>query len=98
MPALWGGIGEITMRCGGRNPSLLTALLVGSQLGRVSPVQVRQPLKGDVRCPKCGYSLKGDFVWCPNCGARSKPYLCAYCQGLIPVDAESCVHCGAPIQ
>lgn len=86
------------MRCGGRSPGLLTALLVGSQLTRVSPVAMKQSQKAEVHCPKCGYALTDNFAWCPNCGARSKPYQCTYCQGLVPIDAESCIHCGAPLR
>lgn len=85
------------MRCGGRNTGLLAALLVGSQLTRIPPVVVQQSPKAEVHCAKCGYDLQGDYFWCPNCGARTKPYQCAYCQGLVPLDAETCTHCGAPI-
>lgn len=85
------------MQCGRRNPGLLTALLVGTQLASVAPVDEAKPQVIEVQCPECGYPLDRDFDWCPNCGARSKPYQCAYCRGIVPINAESCVHCGAPL-
>ena len=87
------------MHCGGRSSGLLTALLIGSQLTRVNsePEGHREPLVSRVHCPTCGWQIDKDYAWCPQCGARLRPFQCAYCQGTVPADAESCVHCGAPL-
>lgn len=85
------------MHCGRRKTGLLTTLLVGTQLTKVSPVETVELQVGEGQCSECGYHLDRNFAWCPNCGTRSKPYQCAYCHGLVPIEAESCDHCGAPL-
>ncbi len=83
------------MRCGGSRSGLMGLLIAGTALAAL-PVEIRPEREFLTKCPHCSYAIKGDFTWCPQCGSRIKPYSCDYCEGSVPISAESCPHCGAP--
>ncbi len=83
------------MHCGRSRGGFLGLLIAGTALA-ARPVSDQSSRETTAKCSSCGRVIEGNFTWCPNCGIRMRPYPCDYCQGLVPVEAEDCPHCGAP--
>jgi uncharacterized OB-fold protein len=48
-------------------------------------------------CPKCGETVKPDWVACPACGARLKAS-CSQCGSALRPEWKVCPHCGGAPQ
>ncbi len=64
-------------------------------------VQVQQT---ELRCPRCGYELRGHSgeATCPECGedttAKAPDRPCPQCHEAVPHDFEICWNCGADLR
>ncbi len=86
------------MPCGGMRHGLADLWAVaGKQVSDTDPT-LEETSTEQTRCPDCGWYITGDFSWCPQCGARLKPYHCEYCQGTVPKNFSECPRCGAPLK
>lgn len=50
----------------------------------------------DLKCPKCGTTVREEYVRCPKCGAKLRPY-CPNCQAPVERDWVVCPRCAQPL-
>ena len=81
------------MSCGRMGTGLAGLWAIGGKLTQKDMPDTSE----EAHCQECGWGITGGFSWCPQCGARLKPYRCEYCRGMTPRDAQECPHCGAPV-
>ena len=74
----------------------LIALLAPSMLGFIIYLLVRSSYS-DLECPKCGTTIKEEYVLCPKCGAKLRPF-CPNCSAPVEPDWKVCPRCAASLE
>lgn len=74
----------------------LIALLAPSMLGFIIYLLVRTSYS-DLECPRCGTTIKEEYVLCPKCGSRLRPY-CPNCSSPVEPDWTVCPRCATPLE
>ena len=72
----------------------LLALLMPSAVGFILYFILREPLKRP--CPQCGAPARGEFAFCPSCGA-TLGRACPQCRKAVEPGWSHCAHCGAAL-
>ena len=73
----------------------LVAVLAPSLIGLLVYLLVRGNYS-DLRCPRCGAPVDGQFVVCPVCGAKLRPS-CPNCAMPVEPDWKVCPRCAQPL-
>ena len=74
----------------------LIALIAPSLLGFIIYLLVRSSYS-DMECPKCGTTIKEEYVLCPKCGAKLRPF-CPNCSAPVEPDWTVCPRCATPLE
>ena len=74
----------------------LIALLAPSMLGFIIYLLVRSSYS-DLECPKCGTTIKEEYVLCPRCGSKLRPF-CPNCSAPVEPDWTVCPRCATPLE
>ncbi|MBO8175317.1 MAG: zinc ribbon domain-containing protein [Thermococcus sp.] len=51
---------------------------------------------GQNKCYSCGFPIKDDYIFCPNCGVKLKEK-CEKCNAMKPIYLEFCPYCGTSL-
>jgi len=73
----------------------LIALLAPSLIGFIIYLLVRGNYS-DLECPNCKTTVKEDYVRCPKCGSKLRPF-CPNCAEPIETDWKVCPRCAAEL-
>lgn len=73
---------------------VLISIFVPNMIGIILYFVFRDPI---VVCRNCGYSAKGNFTFCPQCGTELQP-ACPSCRRAVEAGWKSCAYCGAALQ
>ena len=81
----------------GMHPLLwaLVAAFAPGLIGLIIYLLVRGKYQ-DLECPRCGASIKEDFMVCPNCGTKLKP-ACPSCGAPVESGWKVCPICAKPL-
>ena len=74
----------------------LIALFAPSLIGFIIYLLVRSSYS-DLECPKCGTTIKDEYVLCPKCGAKLRPF-CPNCSAPVEPDWKVCPRCAASLE
>lgn len=74
----------------------LIALLAPSLLGFIIYLLVRSSYS-DLECPRCGTTIKEEYVLCPKCGSKLRPF-CQNCSAPVEPDWTVCPRCATPLE
>ena len=74
----------------------LIALLAPSMIGLIIYLLVRSSYS-DMECPRCGTTVKEEYVLCPKCGAELRPF-CPNCSAPVEPDWTVCPRCASPLE
>ena len=73
----------------------LLALLMPSAIGFILYFIMREPLMQT--CKECGKPVRGQFPFCPFCGASRSPS-CPKCRATVEAEWPHCPHCGTSLK
>jgi len=73
----------------------LLALLMPSAIGFILYFIMREPLMQT--CAQCGKPVRGQFPFCPFCGASRSPS-CPQCRAAVEAEWPHCPHCGISLK
>jgi hypothetical protein len=73
----------------------LLALLMPSAIGFILYFIMREPLM--LTCTQCGKPVRGQFPFCPFCGASRSPS-CPQCRAAVEAEWPHCPHCGTSLK
>jgi DNA-directed RNA polymerase subunit RPC12/RpoP len=62
--------------------------------------QQLESLKGKVKCPQCGTSVKCGLSFCSSCGYHFEAQsmnTCIYCGSMLTPEQQFCTQCGKPV-
>lgn len=74
----------------------LIALFAPSLIGFIIYLLVRSSYS-DLECPRCQTTIKDEYVLCPKCGAKLRPF-CPNCSAPVEPDWKVCPRCAAPLE
>ncbi len=74
----------------------LIALFAPSLIGFIIYLLVRSSYS-DLECPKCRTTIKEEYVLCPKCGAKLRPF-CPNCSAPVEPDWKVCPRCAASLE
>ena len=74
----------------------LIALIAPSLLGFIIYLLVRSSYS-DMECPRCGTTIKEEYVLCPRCGSKLRPF-CPNCSAPVEPDWTVCPRCATPLE
>jgi len=74
----------------------LITLFAPSLIGFIIYLLVRSSYS-DLECPKCGTTIKEEYVLCPKCGAKLRPF-CPNCSAPVEPDWKVCPRCAASLE
>lgn len=73
----------------------LLALLIPNAIGFILYFILREPLMQT--CAQCGKAVRGNFAFCPFCGANRAP-ACPQCRAAVEPEWPHCPHCGTSLR
>jgi hypothetical protein len=71
------------------------AILVPNTIGIILYFVLRDPILQP--CRNCGYSARGNFTFCPQCGTELQP-ACPNCRKAVEAGWRNCANCGVALQ
>ncbi len=74
----------------------LIALFAPSLIGFIIYLIVRSNYS-DLECPRCQTTIKDEYVLCPKCGAKLRPF-CPNCSAPVEPDWKVCPRCASPLE
>ena len=74
----------------------LIALIAPSLIGFIIYLLVRSSYS-DLECPRCQTAIKEEYVLCPKCGAKLRPF-CPNCSAPVEPDWKVCPKCAASLE
>ncbi len=74
----------------------LIALFAPSLIGFIIYLLVRSSYS-DLECPRCQTTVKDEYVLCPKCGAKLRPF-CPNCCAPVEPDWKVCPRCAASLE
>ncbi|MBQ2023145.1 MAG: zinc ribbon domain-containing protein, partial [Lachnospiraceae bacterium] len=74
----------------------LIALFAPSLIGFIIYLLVRSSYS-DLECPRCQTTIKDEYVLCPKCGAKLRPF-CPNCSAPVEPDWTVCPRCATPLE
>ncbi|MBQ3258197.1 MAG: zinc ribbon domain-containing protein [Oscillospiraceae bacterium] len=74
----------------------LIALFAPSLIGFIIYLLVRSGYS-DLECPRCQTAIKEEYVLCPKCGAKLRPF-CPNCSAPVEPDWKVCPRCAASLE
>lgn len=74
----------------------LIALFAPSLIGFIIYLLVRSSYS-DLECPRCQTTIKEEYVLCPKCGAKLRPF-CPNCSAPVEPDWKVCPRCASPLE
>ena len=74
----------------------LIALFAPSLIGFIIYLLVRNSYS-DLECPRCQTTIKDEYVLCPKCGAKLRPF-CPNCSAPVEPDWKVCPRCASPLE
>lgn len=74
----------------------LIALFAPSLIGFIIYLLVRNSYS-DLECPCCQTTIKDEYVLCPKCGAKLRPF-CPNCSAPVEPDWKVCPRCASPLE
>jgi len=74
----------------------LIALFAPSLIGFIIYLLVRSSYS-DLECPRCQTTIKDEYVRCPKCGAKLRPF-CPNCSEPVEPDWKVCPRCASPLE
>ncbi|NJE46338.1 zinc ribbon domain-containing protein [Thermococcus sp. GR7] len=95
LSAIWSTIQMIGLSLFGAGAS--AAALYYLRKEYFKPGRVYKRRIGQNRCYRCGFPVKDDYLYCPNCGAKLKEK-CENCGAMRPLYLEFCPYCGVKVE
>ncbi|AIU70220.1 hypothetical protein TEU_07675 [Thermococcus eurythermalis] len=92
LSAIWGTVQLIGLSLFGAFSTLLALHYLRKEYFKPERVYKRRIAQD--RCYNCGFPVKDDYLYCPNCGAELKEK-CESCGALKPIHLKFCPYCGA---
>ena len=74
----------------------LIALIAPSLLGFIIYLLVRSSYS-NLECPRCGTTIKEEYVLCPKCGSKLRPF-CPNCSAPVEPGWTVCPRCATPLE
>ncbi|ASJ06806.1 hypothetical protein A3L08_05470 [Thermococcus pacificus] len=91
LSAIWDTVHTIGLSLFGALATFAALYYIRREYFRPERVYKRRIAQG--RCYNCGFPVKDDYLYCPNCGAKLKEK-CEHCGALKPIHLEFCPYCG----
>lgn len=91
LSAIWSTIQLIGLSLFGAFATLLALYYLRKEYFKPERVYKRRIAQN--KCYNCGFPVKDDYLYCPNCGAKLKEK-CEHCGALKPIHLQFCPYCG----
>jgi len=91
LSAIWSTVQLIGISLFGALATLLSLYYLRREYFRPERVYKRRTAQN--RCYSCGFPIKDDYLYCPNCGAELKEK-CGHCGAMKPIHLQFCPYCG----
>ncbi|MCO6041575.1 zinc ribbon domain-containing protein [Thermococcus alcaliphilus] len=91
LSAIWSTVQLIGLSLFGAFATLLALYYLRKEYFKPERVYKRRIAQN--KCYNCGFPIKDDYLYCPNCGAKLKEK-CEHCGALKPIHLQFCPYCG----
>ena len=91
LSAIWSTVQLIGLSLFGALATLLALYYLRREYFKPERVYKRRIAQN--KCYNCGFPVKDDYLYCPNCGAKLKEK-CEHCGALKPIHLQFCPYCG----
>ncbi|WP_087037546.1 zinc ribbon domain-containing protein [Thermococcus litoralis] len=91
LSAIWSTVQLIGLSLFGAFATLLALYYLRKEYFKPERVYKRRIAQN--KCYNCGFPVKDDYLYCPNCGAKLKEK-CEHCGALKPIHLQFCPYCG----
>ncbi|WP_175059645.1 zinc ribbon domain-containing protein [Thermococcus sp. 2319x1] len=91
LSAIWSTVQLIGLSLFGAFATLLALYYLRKEYLKPEGVYKRRTAQN--KCYNCGFPIKDDYLYCPNCGAKLKEK-CEHCGALKPIHLRFCPYCG----
>ncbi|ALV63125.1 hypothetical protein ADU37_CDS14260 [Thermococcus sp. 2319x1] len=91
LSAIWSTVQLIGLSLFGAFATLLALYYLRREY--LKPERVYKRRTAQNKCYNCGFPIKDDYLYCPNCGAKLKEK-CEHCGALRPIHLRFCPYCG----
>lgn len=89
--AVWNTFQVIGLSLFGAAATVLALYYIRKEYFKIEKVYKRRI--GQDKCYNCGFPVKGDYLYCPNCGSKLKEK-CKNCGEMKPIYLNFCPYCG----